>query len=339
VLTARAARRLERYVNITGVRRIAILILVLGMAVADRAAASQSASVQAVLNRDGTGKMVVNSQANPGAETWSWQACAPNGSGCAPFASGREISTGAATPNTVFVATANDGPTANSPVWHGNVSATSPPSVSGPIRANALVTPVLGRWSGGWDGDRDLLQLSACTNPDGTGCTSLTDPPYYQGCRNRGAVIDVAFTGRYLRVADQRLGANTVFAAIALLSPYASQTWPAGPTTSVAVLGRIAPATGPRAASCGPPPLLSATLSRQGVASARCGVACTVVLQAGRRSRLRSYRVRIERALPAPGNVTIRLPIEALRRLGRGRVGFTVEIDGTPFAARTVNLR
>jgi hypothetical protein len=49
--------------------------------------------------------------------------------------------------------------------------------------------------------------------------------------------------------------------------------------------------------------------------------------------------VRIERALPAPGNVTIRLPIEALRRLGRGRVGFTVEIDGTPFAARTVNLR
>jgi hypothetical protein len=326
------------YVNISGVRGIAMLVLVVGVSVADSAAASQSASIQAVLNRDGTGTMVANSQANGSGETWSWQACAPGGSGCVPFATGREVSTGAAKPNTVFVATASDGPTARSPVWHGNVSATSPPGASGAVRANALVTPVAGAWSGGWDEDRDLLQLAACTSPDGTNCTSLTDPPYYQGCAHAAAVIDVAFTGRYLRVADQRLAADTVFAAIALRSPYGSQTWAAGPTTSVAVLGRIAPASGPRAAACGPPPLLSATLSRQGVATVRCAVGCTVVLQARRRSRLHSYRVRLDRVLPAPGSVTMRLPAEALRRLGHGRVAFSVEIDGTPFATRTVNL-
>jgi hypothetical protein len=255
-----------------------------------------------------------------------------------PVATGPEVSTGAAKPNTVFVATANGGATARSPVWHGNVSAIGPPGVSGAVRANALVTPVAGVWGGGWDGDGDLMQLSACTGPDGTNCTALTNPPYYQGCRKAGAVIDVAFTGRYLRVADQRLGADTVFAAIALRSPYGSQIWAAGPTTSVAVVGRIAPASGPRAAPCGPPPLLAATLSRQGVASVRCGLGCTVVLQARRRTRLHAYRVRLERALPAPGRVTMRLPADALRRLGRGRVTFSVEIDGTPFAARTVNL-
>jgi hypothetical protein len=316
-----------------------MLVLVIGVSVADSAAASNSASVQAVLNRDGSGTMVVNSQANPSAETWSWRACAPDGSACATFATGREASTGPAKPNTVFVASANDGATARSPVWHGNVAATSPPSVNGAVRANALVTPLAGGWSGGWDADADLMQLAACTNPDGTNCTALTNPPYYQGCARAAAVIDVAFTGRYLRVADQRLGAGTVFAAIALRSPYGSQTWAPGPTTSVAVLGRIAPATGPRAAACGPPALLSATLSRQGVASVRCSVSCSIVLQARRSSRLHSYRVRLERALPAAGTATIRLPTEALRRLGRGRVGFSVEIDGTPFAARTVNLR
>jgi hypothetical protein len=278
--------------------------------------------------------MVVNSQSNPAGESWSWQACAADGSACTPFATGRSVATAAAKPSTVFVATANDGPTARSPVWHGAVSSSTPPSVTGAVRANALVAPVAGAWSGGWEGDFDHTQLSACASPDGSNCTTITDQNYPGGCSHEAAVIDVAFSGSYLRVADQRLGVDTAFPAVAVSSPYGGQVWAPGPTTSVAVVGRIAPATGPRAAGCGPPPLLSATLSVRGVARVRCGLSCTIVLRAHRPS----YRVRLERTLPSPGSATVQLPMAAIRRLGRGRASFSVEVDGTLLAARTVKF-
>jgi hypothetical protein len=269
----------------------------------------------------------------PAGQTWSWQACAQDGSGCTPFASGQKITTAGAKPSSSFLATGNDGSMARSPLWHGNVSAAALPGVSGSVRANALVTPVAGTWTGGWDGDFDQVQLAACTTSQGTNCTALTDP-HYRGCAHEAAVIDVAFTGSYLRVADQRLGVNTAFPEYALSSPYGRQVWAPGQTTSVAVVGRIAPATGARASGCGPPPLLSATLSGQGVARVHCGVACTVVL----RARRPSYRVRLERTLPAPGSATVHLPMAALRRLGRGPASFSVEVDGTLFATRTVKF-
>jgi hypothetical protein len=197
-----------------------------------------------------------------------------------------------------------------------------------------VLRPVAGRWSGGWDGDFDRLQLAACTGPDGTGCISLTEPNHYRGCPQEGALVDVAFTGRYLRVADDRLGVGTVFAAYLVRSPYGTPVWPQSPTTSVSVVGRIAPATGPRAARCGPPPLISATLSERGVAKVRCGVPCVV----GLRVQRRFYRARVEETLPAAGSATVRLPAEVLRNLGRGRASITVEVDGTPFAARTVKF-
>jgi hypothetical protein len=200
------------------------------------------------------------------------------------------------------------------------------------VRANALVTPVAGRWSGGWNGDFDQLQLAACTSPQATDCTPLSDPPYYVGCAHEAAVIDVGFTGRYLRVADRRLGVNTVFPALALLSPFGSQAWPTGPTTSAAIVGRIAPASGPRTARCGPPPLISATLSDHGVAKVRCGVACVVVLRVQRKR----FSARVEQTLPRPGSATIRLPLETRRNLGRAKALFSLEVDGRLFAKRTV---
>jgi hypothetical protein len=305
-----------------------------GLSTAARAGATETARIQAVLQADGSGGMVVNSQSNPVGESWSWQACAPDGSACTPFATGRSVATQTAKPNTMFVASANDGPTARSPVWHGAVSPSTPPSVTGAVRANALVTPVAGSWTGGWDGDFDHMQLSACASPDGTNCTTITDQNYPGGCAHEAAVIDVAFTGSYLRVAGQRLGVDTSFPAVAVSSPYGGRVWAPGPTTSVAVVGRIAPATGPRAAGCGPPPLLSASLSGHGVARVRCGLACTIVLRAHRPL----YRVRLERTLPAPGSATDQLPMAAIRRLGRGRASFSVEVDGTLMATRTVKL-
>lgn len=216
----------------------------------------QSASIQAVLQADGQGEMLANSQTNPVSETWSWLACGGVGaSDCRQYASGRSARTAGAGPGTVFVAVASDGPTATSPVWHGQVMSSSAPTVRGHVRANALVTPAPGNWSGGWDGDFDQTQLAACVHADGTDCTTLTDPHYLRGCRAGAAVIDPIFAGRYLRVADRRWGVGTAFAAVAATSPYSHRPWGRGSLTSVAVVGRIARATGPRTVHCGPPPL------------------------------------------------------------------------------------
>jgi hypothetical protein len=343
------------------VRLIACFALVIGLAIVDDAGAVESAFIQATLNLDGRGRMIVNSQSNPAGETWSWQDCALDGSACVPFATGREAGTAGAKPDTVLVATANDGPMARSPVWHGVASAAKLPAVSGDVRANALVTPVAGTWSGGWDGDYDRMQLAACINADGSSCTPLTDPPSYQGCPHEAAVIDPAFTGRYLRVADHRLAAGTVFLDLALSSPYGSPVWEQNPTASVALVGRIAAARGPRTSSCGPPPLgqsmpptstnppltnppsrprtgpplrSSAKLSRHGVAKVHCSARCSIVL----RARRGGDRVHVGRVLRGAGSATIQLPKRALQRLGRGRATFSVEVDGTELVRRTVRV-
>jgi hypothetical protein len=57
-------------------------------------------------------------------------------------------------------------------------------------------------------------------------------------------VIDRAFTGWYLRVADRRSESNVPVALPLIFaeSPYGAAVWEPSPTTSVAVIGRIAPA-------------------------------------------------------------------------------------------------
>lgn len=65
-------------------------------------------------------------------------------------------------------------------------------------------------WRGGWAGDAHFTQLAACANAQGTACTTLTDMHYPSRCANGAAVLDPAFTGDYLRVADQLVGPNPV---------------------------------------------------------------------------------------------------------------------------------
>ena len=216
-------------------------------------------SISLYLNGDGTGMMIAGP--DPPGRTWSWEICPSGGSSCAPFASGTSVSTGDASTGTVFKATANDGSIATTRPWLGRVAAINPPWVAGELRADALVTPVPGTWSGGWEGDFNGAQLAACRGSDGSGCTSLTNPSYFGACSGGAAVIDPFFTGWYLRVANTRYGPDTAFEAIAVSSPYGAQIWPADAITSVAVVGRIEPAAGPRAANCGPPsgPSITAT--------------------------------------------------------------------------------
>lgn len=334
---------------------------------------ADDATIQAVLNPDGSGLLIANGSTNP-SRTWSWDICAPDGIACKPFASGQHITTAGAPADVVFEAIASDGPTAMSPVWSGRVSPLTPPTVTGTIQANAFVTPVAGTWNGGgWPGDSDWFQLAACQNADGSDCTTLTDWPYYAGaCPNGAAVIDPAFTGDYLRVADQVLPADTARDLHLALTPYLPGEWTAGPTISVAVVGQIAAATGPRQANCGPPPIGSstappaapqgptgntgstgpatlppsspaataskpdiATLSKTGLARVTCANTCTIELTASRGS----HTVHERRALGATGKIALRIPKNKLRRLGHGRTTFTVTIDGSKTAARSIRLR
>ncbi|MGA2007601.1 MAG: hypothetical protein ABSH27_08610 [Solirubrobacteraceae bacterium] len=318
-----------------------------------------------MLAPDGDGLLIANANAstNP-SRTWSWEVCAPDGTNCTPFASGQQITTAGAPADVVFEAIASDGLSAASPVWYGPLSPLSAPSVTGTIQANDLVTPVAAKWNGGgWYGDSDYFQLAACQDADGSDCTTLTDNPYYPGgCPNGVAVIDPAFTGDYLRVADQRIAADTAWPLPVALTPYFPGEWTAGPTISVAVVGQIAPATGPRQASCGPPPIGSttppspapqgptgntgpaapasiaaratATVSKTGVARVSCPDACTIDLTASHDS----HAVHARRALATTGTITFTIPTSKLRRLGRGRATVTVTIDGSESATRSIRL-
>jgi hypothetical protein len=325
-------------------RVVAVVVLGVGFAAAScsPATAVEGASIQAVLDPGGGGRMIVNSQTNPPDETWSWEACTTDLATCTPFAQGRIVETAGAPVPSVFRAVSSRGATALSPRWDGQVESVSSPSAMGTPQANELVVPIPGRWRGGWEGDVDWTQLAACEGPRDEGCTTLTDRHYVGGCPNGAAVIDPMFTGMYLRVADRRIPAHTLELAYGVSSPYGPDIWAAGPTVSVSVLGRIRAATGPPASGCGPSPLVRASISKKGVATVRCGLAClaTLVARQGRRMAKMSRRLAGQpgnrRNVPAP---RLRLPKRKLARFHPGRIHMALMVNGKRFAARTLLLR
>lgn len=323
-----------------------------------------SAQISPALTAAGNAEMIANSSTNPPGETWSWSACAADGSGCVPFATGQVATAAGYGAGTVFEATSSNGLVAMSPVWHGDLSVAAPPGATGSMQGNGLVTPVPATWSGGWDGDFDQTQLAACLNADGSDCTTLTDPRFGPGaCANGAAVIDPSFVGRYLRVADRRLSTGLAFATDGIVSPYAGTAWAAGPTTAVAIIGQITPATGPPTANCvvplnagnwrmlpsppssqpsisplAPPPSATtsttATLTKAGVARVICSTGCTATLRATRAG----HHVQMRRTIATAHTATLWLTHTALRRLGHGKVKFTLYINGVSRAARMLAI-
>ncbi len=217
--------------------------------------AVEKATVSTSLKANGSGLLIANSRTNPEDETWAWRACASDLSSCIAFGRGRTISTSGARPNTRFRATSSYGATAVSSLWRGSLRPLGPPAVSGLLQANKRITPDPGQWRGGWSDDYDIIQLAACKSPRGLRCTTLTDLNYPDSCSHGAVVLDPQFSGSYLRVADQRIGTGTAFPAFAVPTPYGGRIWGADRMTSVAIVGRIAKATGPRTIQCGPPPL------------------------------------------------------------------------------------
>lgn len=306
---------------------------------ADPAFAAESVSMQALLNEDGSGRLFVGTYPGPFSPDWSWETCAPDLSSCRPFGTGGDIGTGNASANTVFRVSMGSA-FGLSPVWHGNLGVTTPPSVSSVVRANELVTPTPASWSGGWEGDFDQTQLAACATSTGERCLSLTEPKYVQGCQHEATVLDPAFTGDYLRIANRRYGPGTIFTLEAAASPFGHEIWKASGSTSVAMLGRIKQATRPRSAKCGPPPLIEASISAEGVATVECGLGCRAVLIA-KRGRLTARKVRkVPRTRPLgfENPLTLKFSHQALMQFGPGRIHMTVKIGGRQVATRTVLL-
>jgi hypothetical protein len=298
-------------------------------------AAAVGASIQETLTSDGEGLMNVNSGTNPPGETWSWEVC-DDAYVCTPFGSGRQLTTAGAAAEVRFEATSSLLASGFSRVWHGAVTSLGPPSVTGAVRANELVTPVPGQWAGGWEGDYDDYQLAACTDAAGADCVTLTDLHYTRGCPGGGAVIDPVFVGRHLRVADKRFGAESVFPAYAVESPYGGQTWLQRAETSVAMVGQIAAPAGRRTNQCGAPPLTkrAASITRRGYGFVRCGLGCRAVLVA----RTGSKRARVAADVHASfGSRRLRLRQGALADW-QGAVTFVVKLDGKRAARRTLDL-
>jgi hypothetical protein len=263
------------------------LACALGMMCTGPASAAEKAVVEAFLTPDGSGELLASENFREG-KGWSWEACTASLANCVQYATGEATTTARAMPETVFRATSRAGVSALSPVWHGKVRSLGPPSVRGQILANELVTPIAGQWSGGWDGDYDWTQLAACATPAGTDCTTLTDQHFNGSCPTGAAVLDPAFVGQYLRVADQRVDAEAGIELYAISSPYHhGEIWQAGPLNSVAIVGKIGRAEGPRKAECGPPPIVAAaSISKRGIIKFQCTLGCHITAIGRRGARV-----------------------------------------------------
>ena len=303
-------------------------------------AAGGELEMQALLNEDGSGSLFVNTPKKPR----TWEVCSPTLTDCAPIQSSHPyegLDTGDTGPGVVFRVTSGDGSVGISPLWNGRVSSLTPPSIEGPMRANERVTPRPGTWQGGWLGEGDDFQLAACSDSTGTDCTTLTDWNYPEKCSETSVVLDPAFVGDYLRVANTRPGAGPHYYPLyASLSPYGARSgvWQESAITSVAIVGRIAPPRRPRADNCGAPPLNQASINRRGVAEIQCGFGCRAVLIAKRGQQTAKAVLRLKPQLFRPPTV-LRMPPKRLHRLGSGRTSMVVKIDGLREAHRMVVLR
>lgn len=294
------------------------------------------------INPDGSG--TVYAEARPGGV--AWEACTSRLTECKQWGRGREIGTGNAPAGTVFrVSSALVRGTENSPEWKGPLKAVAPPTVSGLVQANEYVSPVPGRWSGGWKGETAEMQLAACETEAGEGCVSITSRRLIrQGCQfDASFYLDPRFTGWYLRVANEQSGGPHARPASAIYSP-SGATWGFDPvlgrsrTISVAIVGQIAPATNPARGECGPPPAPTATISAGGIARVECAGGCSASLVGMRAGRTQSIVRQIPEhgLLEPPAALEMSLPGAALAKLGIGKLKLFVEVDGVRSAQRAI---
>jgi hypothetical protein len=258
-----------------------------------------------------------------------WSRCSSPGSGaCTPVKSTRGgLEPGPVPAGTVFELTTTYRGQAfavRTVPWRGSVRATARPRLDGPARVGATVTPIAGRWAGGWGSEFDQLGVEACRTTSGRGCVMLGGGE--QGCPGgRGrAVVGGWFTGWYLYALDGRIARDYACAGVAYALEADVPPWRVGPTVArTRPLGRV---IGP------PPPKVS--IRRQAVvrggrvlvARIRCSSRCRVQLVVDESSlgQFASHST-------LTGSALIGVPRSAsFGELRPGRLQVTVNVDGGP---------
>jgi len=319
-------------------RKLGPLAAVAAMTVAALAAlpadSAERLDLEARIDSSGNGQLSAK-----GSGPWSWEACDPKLIHCESVGGGREIKTRGAPAGTVFRVKSR-GIWAVSPEWRGRVTSLRPPAAEGVVQANDFISPSPGGWAGGWEGELSLLQLAACATAEGQNCITLTDPRYVRNCAPSASFgVDARFTGKYLRVADRRIGVGPPLTpASAISSPNGGHVWARSRTTSIAVVGTIQPALSAPSGECGPPPRNDAVISPRGVARITCQGGCHAALVA----RAEGWHARVARRVPEQNALIAGPPLELevpSRFAGTKRVRLVVRVDGKQLAQKTVSLR
>jgi hypothetical protein len=288
------------------------------------------------LNRAGHIQAVYGSAGNPAVAgsfgdlgVGRWSRCSPRASSsCRPVKSSHGVlESGPVPAGTVFeLTTKYRGQTfaARTVAWRGSVRAAARPQLRGRVRVGATVTPIAGRWAGGWGSESDQLGVEACLTASGRGCVMLGGGE--QGCpggRAR-AVVGGWFTGWYLLALDGRIPRDYACAGVAYALEADIPPWKVSPT--IARSRPLARVTGPPAPTVLIRRKARVRAGRVLVARIRCSSLCRVQLVVDESSvgQFTSHST-------LTGSALIGVPSSAsFGELRPGRLQVTVNVAGGP---------
>jgi hypothetical protein len=288
------------------------------------------------LNRAGHIQAVYDAAGNPALAgsfgdlgVGRWSLCSPRASSsCTPAKSTRGgFEPGPVPAGTVLeLTTTYRGQTfaARTVPWRGSVRATARPQLRGRVRVGATVTPIAGRWAGGWGSESDQLGVEACLTASGRGCVMLGGGE--QGCpggRAR-AVVGGWFTGWFLFALDGRIARDYICGGVAYGLEADIPPWSVGPT--IARSRPLARVIGPPAPTVSIRRRAVVRGGRVLVARIRCSSLCRVQLVVDESSvgQFASHST-------LTGSALIGVPSSAsFGQLRPGRLQVTVNVDGGP---------
>ena len=235
-----------------------------------------------------------------------------------------------------------------SPVWQGNLTLATPPSIAGRLRVDELVIPVPGELAGRMGRRLDQTQWSGrLRDPDRGRLRLAHRPQVRRRLRTRRHGARSVLCRRVSAGRRSGAGPGPSPPLDAAVSPYGHPLWPAEGNTAVALVGRIG--RGHRRAvrePCGPKPQVEAWISSRGVAKVSCPFGCEATLVAGQAGEQRPETLRVpstgatEDPDPRgsthptrPGGPPRRYHRAKLRRLGAGRGALVVEVGGADLRA------
>lgn len=198
-------------------RSLVAACCVLAWFVLPAAASAQTARIsQQVFDPQGDPLLTANPSPDGAKGEVTWPICSPGSGPCRLAAPGPVLTPGEQPAGTTFLASVEFEGQASSDTsdpWLGRVTATAPPRLEGKPVVGKTVTPSAATWTGGWGGEYEDLRVQACRTATAQRCKSLTAPLFFEQAADPSATIPARYAGWYLFAADQRLPADSVFAA------------------------------------------------------------------------------------------------------------------------------